>query len=410
MEITDQNLDMIELPSFVIKFQKLKQFEDKLFNFSEKDLKLFSNLSSFNKLFAEFNHLNIFDCKIKLKGVLERCDKISNKHIFINAKWKLEELYYLLRENHKEFNESLLKDLKKIYNAEFAINYSPFKRIEDKIKLNRKKIPNMDNLAQREFLRITTNSTKYFFDYWFDIQKDFQTGSNIMGVSFRTQLEVFLIKNSFHYLEFPYRSNCSYYRNSRTIFNSSSRDHCIRQCIRHNCEVHLKCSCFAIKNTVNQMDYGYKSLNICEANKSRTLDDVLEFEKKYTNICEKICPINCIQDDYILFVKEDRLFRDKYMKLILSWDGSKPFITNREVPVMSYTDYFNYVGGLFGMWFGISANQLFIKLQENYLNFYHRFINFSAIIMYTILEIIIFLKGNLQSMFSKVYNYFQITC
>jgi hypothetical protein len=47
----------------------------------------------------------------------------------------------------------------------------------------------------------------------------------------------------------------------------------------------------------------------------------------------------------------------------LKWDDSIPLIVYKETPVMTFTDYFCHIGGLFG----ISANHLFEKLIEKYL-------------------------------------------
>ncbi len=44
---------------------------------------------------------------------------------------------------------------------------------------------------------------------------------------------------------------------------------------------------------------------------------------------------------------------------IVSWDESKPFITNIETPVMTLNDYICYIGGMLGMWFGTNVNYLF---------------------------------------------------
>jgi hypothetical protein len=41
---------------------------------------------------------------------------------------------------------------------------------------------------------------------------------------------------------------------------------------------------------------------------------------------------------------------------------------------MTFTDLFYYIGGLFGMWFGINANQIFIKLMENI--YFHKVLEF----------------------------------
>jgi hypothetical protein len=85
-------------------------------------------------------------------------------------------------------------------------------------------------------------------------------------------------------------------------------------------------------------------------------------------------------------------------------DDTKPLIDYRETPVMTFTDYFCYIGGQFGMWFGISANQLFEKLIENYRIYYRDFIHFNLILFYNLLEILIYMKSKFQSIIRNIYS------
>jgi len=64
----------------------------------------------------------------------------------------------------------------------------------------------------------------------------------------------------------------------------------------------------------------------------------------------------------------------------LNWDDRKPFMIYKEKPVMTFTSYFCYIGGLFGMWFGISTNQLFDQLIEKRFMFYFYIIEIVQIV------------------------------
>ena len=59
---------------------------------------------------------------------------------------------------------------------------------------------------------------------------------------------------------------------------------------------------------------------------------------------------------------------------------------------MTFTNYMCYIGGLFGMWFGISANQLFEKIKWFYLSFKFKLILFLYNIEEVFLIIIILIK------------------
>jgi hypothetical protein len=60
------------------------------------------------------------------------------------------------------------------------------------------------------------------------------------------------------------------------------------------------------------------------------------------------------------------------------------------------------------MGFGISANQLFEKLIENYrINYrinYRDFIHFNLILFYNLLKILIYMKSKLQSIIRNIYS------
>src|SRR5260221_14672621 len=47
----------------------------------------------------------------------------------------------------------------------------------------------------------------------------------------------------------------------------------------------------------------------------------------------------------------------------VAWDTKEPLISFIETPIMSFNQYFCYIGGLFGMWFGISLKKLYHIIQ-----------------------------------------------
>jgi hypothetical protein len=144
---------------------------------------------------------------------------------------------------------------------------------------------------------------------------------------------------------------------------------------------------------MSQSDYGFNKLNTC-------LNDrkfMLSFHENYTEFCTNLCPIDCISDEYFITIKyqTDQIFFDpRYWKFTVEWDDSKPLIINKETPVMTFTDYFCLIGDLFGMWFGISANQLLDKLIHNRVR-----IHFLATLINNLL-------GILESIKRRIYSYF----
>jgi len=107
------------------------------------------------------------------------------------------------------------------------------------------------------------------------------------------------------------------------------------------------------------------------------IDDISKNITNYTKFCSNFCPIDCITNEFGVTARnvyDNNVSNENSFKLTLNWDRSKPFINNKETPVMTFYSYFCYIGGLFGMWFGISANQLYDHLMERRLMFYYTFI------------------------------------
>ncbi len=202
---------------------------------------------------------------------------------------------------------------------------------------------------------------------FFQFTNSFEFGKNRHYEELNKNKEYSLTKKIFKLLGLPYESKCSYYDSSKTIFMPLSHKHCIRQCIRYHCEVKLNFSCFGItqgiNQRINQLNCGFDNLAICRNTPQHMETQTLLFAK----ICHNLYPSDCISDEYSIIENFDneKIYSDqKYWKLRFYWDESKPIIINEERPVMTFTDYFCYIGGLFGMWFGISAYQLLVNLRD----------------------------------------------
>ena len=98
-----------------------------------------------------------------------------------------------------------------------------------------------------------------------------------------------------------------------------------------------------------------------------------------------LCPPDCHVVDYTYTIRttetnfNNELWHmtnesNRYYRRTLVWDSTQPMLVYREEPVLSFTDYLCYCGGLLGLWFGSNANDLLIKLIElkiwRYINQY----------------------------------------
>jgi len=263
---------------------------------------------------------------------------------------------------------------------------------------------------QRPVIHISTKYIEFSKTiFQFSLNKNYLKNINFEQIALKHNEELYFSKKSFEFLEAPYESRCKYYENQWNKFNSSSHDHCIRQCLRYYCEIKLNCTCFIFKvqnefvELSTQLDTD--SDKICSEN----LDYMKNFYEIYTKLCINSCPIDCLSEEFITtsrFGNRKIYPNQKDWKITLFWDNSKPLIMNKETPVLTLIDYFCYIGGLFGMWFGISANQLLGKLKENYIIYYRNFMHFSLILFYTSLEIIFTIKSKLLSIKRYFYSFF----
>jgi hypothetical protein len=172
-----------------------------------------------------------------------------------------------------------------------------------------------------------------------------------------------VMKSSVTYLQNPYKSHCSYYDTNQKPFNSVSREDCLRKCLETNCYIKYKCV---------ERDYEY----IIRRSDDDSFDSIVEcnenilYENCFNELkkCEKTCPIDCLREDHFFtsHVKfhESNNLNDQYY----FWDSREAFISYEETADMLLIDYFTYIGGLFGLWFGIcleSLLDLIVKHTKN---------------------------------------------
>jgi hypothetical protein len=84
--------------------------------------------------------------------------------------------------------------------------------------------------------------------------------------------------------------------------------------------------------------------------------------------CKKICPIDCLREEhyftsYLTFHENNNISTQYYF-----WDSREAFISYEETADMLLIDYLTYIGGLFGIWFGISLESLLDLIVKNMRN------------------------------------------
>ena len=173
-----------------------------------------------------------------------------------------------------------------------------------------------------------------------------------------------VIRSSRQYLGSPY-GQCSDYRDS----DSKSRQQCYRNCFRDNYLKTNHCIPLFIDYFVSELDFIPNTIELC----SKSYKELVQ---KFSEKCIKLCPKECLREEYSYRITESITRTDidhwleqneeqrLYSKLI-QWDSSEPMFAYTEEPVMSLSDYLVNCGGLMGLWFGTSAKDIINIIIES---------------------------------------------
>ena len=173
-----------------------------------------------------------------------------------------------------------------------------------------------------------------------------------------------VIRSSRQYLGSPY-GQCSDYRDS----DSKSRQLCYRKCFRNNIEKIFQCIPLFVDYYVSELDSIPNTTKLC----SKSLK---EFEPKLRDKCMKLCPKECLREEYSyrMIESDSRFGIDYWLRLderkriyskLFQWDSSEPMFVYTEEPIMSLSDYLVNCGGLMGLWFGTSAKDIIAFIIES---------------------------------------------
>jgi hypothetical protein len=394
MEIIDTYFDSLELPPIKLEFDFYSLL--KLENFSSNLIEVFGsnvikNPNGFKRFHNQIKNWNIFDCKILNDGVYQDCNLSLDNIIDIKF------LSYGNYLNYPDY-KTILKDSRFERNIFLTFNlFNP----ESKAMKNSSKFL-AHKLVQKNFIKIYLNkpelNARYRFAY---SEKLFKPGFSSFSYALKSvrnypkQADYIIFKKKFSYLKHPFESKCIIYgeNNNYNLFYSLSKDHCIRQCFRYHCESMFNCSCLLLDNNMYQIDYGFNNLNNCQ-----NIDQSSKFI--FTEKCNTLCPIDCETEENFMvnrdYVVEEKLESNSSI-YSFSWDDSNPYIKYNEIPVLTFRAYLCYIGGLFGMWFGFSANKLLKKIEDNYLIYFRTIVHYSLVFYYILLELLLIAKAKFRA-------------
>jgi hypothetical protein len=188
------------------------------------------------------------------------------------------------------------------------------------------------------------------------------------------------------------KESCSYYDLNDRPFDAISRSICLRKCFQEYCQKKFRCSPLIIKSIISSIDEEENELKLC----SRKLNNLCEKEINSENIrnqCIKYCPKDCIdfeikQTNAMEFVnyftfKQEKYITNDFFEVPVFWDKKYPLIIYIETPVMSFTEYLCYCGGLLGLWFGSDAYQVisYVMDSRNWISLKYKLQTFGRILI-----------------------------
>jgi hypothetical protein len=228
-------------------------------------------------------------------------------------------------------------------------------------------------------------------------------------LNYRDSSVISVVKSTEKYLENPYKSQCSYYDKYQNLFDSVSHKDCRLKCLRYLCYAKYKCFFLHDGYIISESDkFRMDVIDLkCNENQIKDCQSDEQIER-----CEIICPIDCFKEEYHFSqVRTSKIREENTTERVLYfyWDSTQIFVSYEETPDMLLLDYFTYIGGLFGLWFGICLEKLIDlilnhtkTLRSKIKNQFKNLISFIRIIS---ISIFFWIYDLITILINSVHNY-----
>ena len=206
--------------------------------------------------------------------------------------------------------------------------------------------------------------------FWYD---DVKFKEKIVTKKFAYYNNVtYLVKKTVRqYLPEPY-GQCTSYESRE----QRSRTQCYRQCVQNQYNNHYNCVPIFIDYYNHDLDYKYLRNRFCEELfQNRELPMMTSISVKCRSQCHKEC--NDIRyssevKEYDSYVENSDWYTiSNHGRNNISYpyhvqlDTREPMFRYFEEPVLTFTSYLVYCGGLMGLWFGASAHDIIVLILES---------------------------------------------
>ena len=174
---------------------------------------------------------------------------------------------------------------------------------------------------------------------------------------------------------------------SKRFWNAKSYIQCYRKCIQYKHKTLFGCIPLFIDRYITELDFDSVDYEFCGFETfSERRNNLTEFRK----YCRRICPKDCFNVEYHSIYKKSENyfgnqqwfdypaikppnvkgftiekpdnFYERPVERRIVWDTSKPMFAYIDEPVLTFTAYLVYCGGLMGLWFGQSVHDLIVLI------------------------------------------------
>ena len=336
-------------------------------------------------IYREYLSIKPLDCFTEIEN---KCDQLDKECYFIDyVTFLMNECYDI---GAKELlDERVMKNIYANYNLRYNRdnNWFGIMDIDDKIS-GIKIFNNIESL-----LTLTLNRSKIISkknDLIFQINNEINSNLaefksiilhsqpiphlkefNIMSFKKSHNYSLLVTKTKRSYLGPPY-SQCSHYRSdTKTPFNALSHMQCYRHCLRTFAQNHnrLNCTPLFIDDIITELDLLTEENILCKFEEFLLFKELV-IKDEISKLCIHLCPKDCLTVDYSYVIQRSDSEMDLYFEtsnrseVSIVWDSRQPMLSYIEESVLSFTDYLVNCGGLLGIWFGINANDFFVKLLK----------------------------------------------
>ena len=218
----------------------------------------------------------------------------------------------------------------------------------------------------------------------------------------------------------PPFGKCSNYEIPKALtYYAMSQHECYRKCLSWQFILEWNCIPYVIRTFITEYDLVNYS-NICSTKNLQDVVDRMDFENEFKEKCLKICPRECFSVEYSTKVIDIETFfnnqewvnqfDNKFYERTVLWDTSEPMFAYIDEPVLTFTQYLVYCGGLMSLWFGQSVKDLLtlfinISFWRFFKNIFSSLLN---IIEQKIIDLILFMKKIILSIFDSISMFINV--